>query len=211
MAFVRTAVFSTFPLLPPFRSYSIPNTFPKIAACTNEPLVFVCENTTTIQNTCCSHIPGGLVLQTQFWSAYTRLKYDGQLLPKNSASLSTGLAPYNGPGMRVFTFWAHEFSKHATCTSTFDIACYGPDYKPHQDVVDFFGAVVLIQNALKAHSLPFCGNNGTVLQEVWYYNHEQFGRINALDTVTEGLCSSANGIHYYERTPTSDHDVRVLR
>jgi ribonuclease T2 len=71
-----------------------------------------------------------------------------------------------------------------------------------------------------------------VLQEVWYYNHvrgtascftrlvgslvlmyvkEQFGRINALDTVTEGLCSSANGIHYYERTPTSDHDVRVLR
>jgi ribonuclease T2 len=39
-------------------------------------------------------------------------------------------------------FWAHEFSKHATCTSTFDVACYGPGYKKNQDVVDFFLAVV---------------------------------------------------------------------
>lgn len=39
-------------------------------------------------------------------------------------------------------FWAHEFSKHATCTSTFDVSCYGPDYQKNQDVVDFFDAVV---------------------------------------------------------------------
>ena len=39
-------------------------------------------------------------------------------------------------------FWAHEFSKHATCTSTFDVACYGPSYKKHQDVIDFFDSVV---------------------------------------------------------------------
>lgn len=39
-------------------------------------------------------------------------------------------------------FWAHEFSKHATCYSTFDVACYGPLYVPHQDVVDFFETVV---------------------------------------------------------------------
>ena len=38
-------------------------------------------------------------------------------------------------------FWAHEFSKHATCTSTFDLACYA-DYKKNQDVVDFFDAVI---------------------------------------------------------------------
>jgi len=25
---------------------------------------------------------------------------------------------------------------------TFNVACYGPDYQPHQDVVDFFDAVV---------------------------------------------------------------------
>lgn len=39
-------------------------------------------------------------------------------------------------------FWAHEFSKHATCTSTFDVACYGTDYKKHQDLVDFFQAAI---------------------------------------------------------------------
>lgn len=39
-------------------------------------------------------------------------------------------------------FWAHEFSKHATCFSTFDIPCYGPKYTPHEDVVDFFETVV---------------------------------------------------------------------
>ncbi|PPQ67170.1 hypothetical protein CVT25_005771 [Psilocybe cyanescens] len=35
-----------------------------------------------------------------------------------------------------------EFSKHATCTSTFDVACYGSKYKKNQDVIDFFDAVV---------------------------------------------------------------------
>lgn len=96
-----------------------------------------------------------------------------------------------------------QFSKHATCTSTFDIACYGPDYQKNQDVVDFFEAVVRafkmfptfdmlaasgifpsnkttyslsqIQTALKAQTgaIPYlgCGSNGTVLQEVWYFNH----------------------------------------
>lgn len=39
-------------------------------------------------------------------------------------------------------FWGHEFSKHATCTSTFDIACYGPDYVEGQEVVDFVLAAI---------------------------------------------------------------------
>ena len=56
-------------------------------------------------------------------------------------------------------FWAHEvgfvrlpvkymltpspsqFSKHATCTSTFDVACF-PNYKKHEDVINFFDAVI---------------------------------------------------------------------
>lgn len=38
-------------------------------------------------------------------------------------------------------FWAHEFSKHATCTSTFDVACFS-DYQEHEDVINFFDAVV---------------------------------------------------------------------
>jgi hypothetical protein len=67
-----------------------------------------------------------------------------------------------------------------------------------------------------------------VLKAMWYYDDasgtascftrpvgslvlmhvkKQFGRIKAMGTVTEGLCSPANGIHYYEYTPTSEHDV----
>jgi ribonuclease T2 len=87
-------------------------------------------------------------------------------------------------------FWAHEFSKHATCTSTFDVSCYRSGYRKHQDVVDFFHAVVRafqqyptfkmlaafgitpsnttayslghIENALKSQtgSLPFLGCTG---------------------------------------------------
>ncbi|KAH9049354.1 ribonuclease T2 [Lactarius hengduanensis] len=285
--------------------FSLPHTFPNIAACVHEPFVFSCENTTVIQNSCCSPTPGGLVLQTQFWDTYTGLEKRGQLLPKNSWTIH-GLWPdncdgsfesycdlsrqydptpspnvlpdgtlvpaYNGSGVDTFilkfgrldlldymekywvsqgspnkAFWAHEFSKHATCTSTFDVACYGPGYLPHQDVVDFFDAVVRafrqfptydilasagivpsntttyqlndIQNTLKAQTggIPFlgCGNNGTVLQEVWYFNHisgtEQFGRFKAMDSVTKSSCSPTAGIHYYERTPGSEREVRVLQ
>ncbi|KAH8901795.1 ribonuclease T2 family protein [Coniochaeta sp. PMI_546] len=44
-------------------------------------------------------------------------------------------------------FWGHEFSKHATCFSSFDVECYGPEYVQHQDVVDFFEtAVAYYQN-----------------------------------------------------------------
>lgn len=39
-------------------------------------------------------------------------------------------------------FWAHEFSKHATCFSTYDVECYGPTYTRHQEVVDYFEAAV---------------------------------------------------------------------
>lgn len=34
--------------------------------------------------------------------------------------------------------WAHEFSKHATCFSTFDVPCYGPKYVEHQEVIEFW-------------------------------------------------------------------------
>jgi len=43
-------------------------------------------------------------------------------------------------------FWAHEFSKHATCFSTFDIPCYGPEYVEHEDVVEFFETAILFDN-----------------------------------------------------------------
>jgi ribonuclease T2 len=55
-------------------------------------------------------------------------------------------------------FWAHEFSKHATCTSTFDVACYGPDYKEHMDVVNFYETVVRVFQQYPTYSmLQSCG------------------------------------------------------
>ncbi|KAH9950891.1 ribonuclease T2 [Amylocystis lapponica] len=144
-------------------------------------------------------------------------------------------------------FWAHEFSKHATCTSTFDVACYGSNYKEHQDVVNFYLSVVRafqryptwemlaasgihpsntttyslsqFQTALKAQSggTPYLGcggTNGTILEEVWYYSHvwgtEQFGQFKSIDAVDKSSCSTTEGIWYYERTPTSEREVRVI-
>ncbi|GBE77679.1 ribonuclease T2 [Sparassis latifolia] len=179
---------------------TVPDTYPNISACVGLPSVYSCENSTAIQNTCCSPTPGGLVLQTQYWDTYTGLESEGQLLPIDSWTIhglwpdncdgsyeqycdfsrqydpypspsvlpnGTIVPPWTGPSVASFLiefgrldlldymnkywinqgypnwqFWAHEFSKHATCTSTFDVACYGPDYQPHQDVVDFYLAVI---------------------------------------------------------------------
>jgi ribonuclease T2 len=38
--------------------------------------------------------------------------------------------------------WAHEFSKHGTCYSTFDVPCYGPAYVQHQEMVDFYETAI---------------------------------------------------------------------
>ncbi|KPI40645.1 Ribonuclease T2-like protein [Cyphellophora attinorum] len=38
--------------------------------------------------------------------------------------------------------WAHEFSKHATCFSTFDVPCYGPKYVDHEEIIDYFDTVI---------------------------------------------------------------------
>ncbi|KAI1254444.1 hypothetical protein MGN70_003847 [Eutypa lata] len=34
--------------------------------------------------------------------------------------------------------WAHEYNKHATCINTLAPSCYGEDYKPGLEVVDYF-------------------------------------------------------------------------
>ncbi|KAK3687307.1 ribonuclease T2-like protein [Podospora appendiculata] len=154
-------------------------------------------------DSCCVETFGGLVLATQFWSTWTGLESEGQLLPKNSWTLhglwpdfcngsytqycdlsrqydpepspktttgtpsGTPVPPYTGPGIGTFLatfgkfdllawmnkywiaqaqpnqdFWGHEFSKHATCFSTFDTECYGPSYQPHEEVVDFFTTAI---------------------------------------------------------------------
>ena len=39
-------------------------------------------------------------------------------------------------------FWGHEFSKHATCFSSFNTPCYGLLYRQHEEVVDFFETAI---------------------------------------------------------------------
>jgi ribonuclease T2 len=282
---------------------SLPHTYPNISSCVNTPSFYSCENTTAVTNTCCSPTPGGLVLQTQFWSTWTGLESKGQLLPKNSWTIH-GLWPDNcngsyeyycdlsrqydprpsPPKLRDGTvvpawngtsidkwiaafgridlldymnkywisrgapnaeLWAHEFSKHATCTSTFDVKCYGPDYKKYQEVVDFFDATVRafhkyptydllaavgiipsnkttytlsqLENAIKSQTgaTPYFGcSNRTALSEVWYFSHvygtEQFGHYKTLDSTNKSSCDTTGPIWYYERTKTSEREVRIL-
>ncbi|KAG6821402.1 hypothetical protein H0H93_014199 [Arthromyces matolae] len=141
--------------------------------------------------------------------------------------------------------WAHEFSKHGTCTSTFDVKCYGSSYKKHQELINYYDAAIrafhlypsydvlaasgIIPSNKTAYTLnqistaintqvgatPYigCTHNGTVLSELWYFNHvfgtEQYGTFKPLDSTTPSTCTSTGKIWYYERTPSSEHEVRV--
>ncbi|KIX02143.1 uncharacterized protein Z518_08082 [Rhinocladiella mackenziei CBS 650.93] len=102
-------------------------------------------------------------------------QYDPVPSPNTTNGLPNGtfVPPYTGPNIGTFLkpfgrydlldwmntywinqgapnsdFWAHEFSKHATCFSTFDIPCYGPEYVEHEDVVDFFETTIMYYKRL---------------------------------------------------------------
>ena len=51
-------------------------------------------------------------------------------------------------GAPNYEFWEHEFSKHGTCFSTFDVPCYGPQYVEHQEIVQFFETAILYYRRL---------------------------------------------------------------
>lgn len=96
-------------------------------------------------------------------------QYDPVPSPNTTTGTSSGtpVPPYTGPSISSFLaplgkldllaymnkywisqgspngdFWGHEFSKHATCFSSFDLPCCGPSYTNHSDVVDFFQTAV---------------------------------------------------------------------
>jgi ribonuclease T2 len=97
-------------------------------------------------------------------------QFDPSPSPNTTNGLPNGtvVPPYTGPGVDTFikafgkydllaymnkywvnqgasneAFWAHEFSKHATCYSTFDVPCYGPKYVDHQEVIEFYETAIM--------------------------------------------------------------------
>ncbi|KAF9527714.1 ribonuclease T2 [Crepidotus variabilis] len=304
LSFAAVSVFGASNLTETCQEPVVLSSFPDLTSCLTQPGLYSCENTTAIQNTCCSPTPGGLVLQTQFWSTYTGLETKGQLLPKGSWTIhglwpdncdgsfeqycdpnrqfdpapspakfpnGTVISAYKGPGVDTIVekfgrgdlldymndywinqnapnqdLWAHEFSKHATCTSTFDIACYGAKYQKNQDLINYFDAAIRafhqyptydllaaagivpsnkttykleqFQNAIKAQTgaVPYfgCTQNGTILSEVWYFNHvygtEQYGTYKTLDSTSKSSCNATGPIQYPERSAKSEHEVRGL-
>lgn len=48
-------------------------------------------------------------------------------------------------------FWEHEFSKHATCFSTFDTPCYGPAYVEHSEIPEFYETAILYYQRLPTY------------------------------------------------------------
>ncbi|KAH6666907.1 ribonuclease T2-like protein [Halenospora varia] len=96
-------------------------------------------------------------------------QYDPLPSPNTTTGTPSGtpVVPYTGPNIGTFLepfgkfdllaymnkfwiaqaqpnpdFWGHEFSKHATCFSTFDLPCYGPQLVQHAEVVDFFETAI---------------------------------------------------------------------
>ncbi|KAK3939804.1 ribonuclease T2 [Diplogelasinospora grovesii] len=102
----------------------------------------------------------------------TNGKPDGVPVPKYTGpGIGTFLAPFGkydllawmnkfwiAQGQPNSDFWGHEFSKHATCFSTFDVECYGPQYREHEEVVDFFETAVTYFQRLPTWAWLSAGN-----------------------------------------------------
>jgi len=48
-------------------------------------------------------------------------------------------------------FWEHEWNKHGTCVNTLSPSCYGDEYKPGDELVDFMAKAMEIFKTLDTY------------------------------------------------------------
>jgi ribonuclease T2 len=92
---------------------------------------------------------------------------------------------WTGLNQPSWVLWAHEFSKHATCFSTFDVECYGPQYSPHahEEVSDFFSTVIAYYRQvptwkwLAAASIVPSNTTAYSLSDIQGAIHDGFGKL----------------------------------
>ncbi|KAG2044491.1 ribonuclease T2 [Suillus americanus] len=89
--------------------------------------------------------------------------------------------------------WAREFSKHGTCTSTFDVACYEPGYREHQEVVNFFETVVKVFQMYPTYDMLAAA--GVLPSNTTTYTRAQIANVLYSQTGADPWlgCSDANG------------------
>lgn len=69
------------------------------------------------------------------------------------------------------SLWIHEFNKHGTCLSTLKKTCYVGDYKPQQNVVDFYKKSVELFEELPTYK--WLAENGIVPSNEQTYTKQQ--------------------------------------
>lgn len=82
-----------------------------------------------------------------------------------------------------WVFWAHEFSKHATCFSTFQKECFGPKAAEHDDLFEFFETVISFYQRLptyrwlKADRITPSNSTGYTLSDIQTALKTGFGEL----------------------------------
>ncbi|KAH7099934.1 ribonuclease T2 [Auriculariales sp. MPI-PUGE-AT-0066] len=99
--------------------------------------------------------------------------------------------------------WAHEYSKHATCFTTFDTKCYGKNYKEHEELINYYDTTI---QAFKQYpTFKWLAKKGIIPSNSTTYTRDQIlGALEAATGVTPYIGCSKTGafqeVWYYSHS-----------